>query len=163
MFLYIVRHAWAYEHGDPRWPDDSQRPLEDEGVERFSEAARRLVARCDFDPAAIATSPYVRCRQTADILARYAPAKPEVVELDALRPGSDFDALVEWTRAQGASSVCWVGHAPDVGRLAAALLGDEGASVRFAKGAAAAFRIHGAIGAGAGELHWLAPAKVLGA
>ena len=37
MFIYIVRHAWAYEHGDPRWPDDSKRPLEDDGAVRFAQ------------------------------------------------------------------------------------------------------------------------------
>ena len=33
--IYIARHAWAYECGDPRWPDDSLRELEPEGVERY--------------------------------------------------------------------------------------------------------------------------------
>ena len=35
MFIYIARHAWAHEFGDPRWPDDSQRELEVDGAERY--------------------------------------------------------------------------------------------------------------------------------
>jgi phosphohistidine phosphatase len=162
MLIYIVRHAWAFEHGDPRWPDDSQRPLEEEGAERFAKVVKRLVER-GFAPARIATSPYVRCRQTAEIVAEHVPGSPELVELDALRPGSDFGTLVQWSREfADAGDLCWVGHAPDVSFLAAALVGDGDAAIRFAKGASAAIRIHGEVEPGAGELQWLATAKLLG-
>ena len=71
-------------------------------------------------------------------------------------------ALLEWTRQSECKSVCWVGHAPDVGWLAAALVGDSGANLRFAKGSVASIRLDDEIAAGAGELIWLATAKVLG-
>jgi phosphohistidine phosphatase len=162
MFIYVVRHAWAFEHGDPRWPDDSQRPLEEEGVERFARVVDALIPR-GFEPHVIGTSPYVRCRQTADIIAQRVPGSPKIVELDALTPGSDFDALVEWSRKFVRNEgLCWVGHAPDVSVLAAELLGDVSANIRFAKGAVAAIRIRGEVEAGAGELQWLATAKLLG-
>jgi phosphohistidine phosphatase len=161
MMIYIVRHAWAYHHGDARWPDDSQRPLEAKGAKRFRRVVERLVEG-GFDPAIVATSPYVRCRQTADIVAELVAGSPEVVELEALQPGSDFEALVDWTRRQDGASVCWVGHAPDVGRLAATLVSDEGAGLRFAKGAAAAIRVDGTVGRESGELCWLTTAKMLG-
>jgi phosphohistidine phosphatase len=162
MYLYIVRHAWAHEHGDPRWPDDSQRPLEAGGAKRFRRVVEALGER-GFEPGVIATSPYVRCRQTADLVAKHVAGSPAVVELDALTPGSDFETLLEWTRQSAeAGSVCWVGHAPDVGMLAGALVGDNGASVRFAKGSVAAIRVDGELGYNCGELHWLATAKMLG-
>ena len=162
MFIYIVRHAWAYEHGDPRWPDDSQRPLEAEGAERFARVVQALAPR-GFEPGVIATSPYVRCRQTADLMAVHAAKSPPVVEFDALKPGSDFEALAAWSNQQKTvESLAWVGHAPDVNWLAATLVGDGAAAIRFAKGAVAAIRVHGEVGAGCGELHWLATAKSLG-
>jgi len=39
MRLYIVRHAFAGQHGDPNYPDDSLRPLTSQGRKKF----KRLV------------------------------------------------------------------------------------------------------------------------
>ena len=55
-----------------------------------------------------------------------------------------------------------MGHAPDVGLLTAALIGDDRAHIRFAKGSVAAVRIYDEIGFGSGELYWHATAKMLG-
>ena len=161
MFVYIARHAWAGERGDPRWPDDSLRELTAEGIERYSKVVKTVADR-GFAPARIATSPYTRCRQTADIIAKYVIGKPTIEELAALEPGSDVDALIEWTSGQTGVDVCWVGHSPDVEDLAAELVSDEGARMRFAKGALAAVSFDEEVAAGAGELHWLTTAKMLG-
>jgi phosphohistidine phosphatase SixA len=161
MFVFIARHAWAGERGDPRWPDDSERPLTPEGIERYA-AMMKLLAKRDFAPERIATSPYTRCRQTADIITKHVSERPTVVELNALEPGSDLEALIEWTNQQNQANVCWVGHSPDVEGLAAALLGDGGSNIRFAKGAIAAIEFDGSVAEDAGELHWLVTAKVLG-
>jgi phosphohistidine phosphatase len=161
MHIYIIRHAWAYEHGDPRWPDDSQRPLEQEGAERFARVVELLTQR-GFAPDAIATSPYVRCRQTAEIVAAHSTQSPQLVELAGLKPGSDFAELIEWTKQQRVESVAWVGHAPDVTWLAASLISEGDAMIRFAKGAVASIRVEGPLGAGCGELQWHATAKLLG-
>src|SRR5262245_7552128 len=137
MFLYIARHAWAGERGDPRWPDDSKRELTPEGIERYAKVVKALADR-GFEPVRIATSPYTRCRQTADIISKHVSGKPTIEELPALEPGSDIDALVAWSAAQDGTDVCWVGHSPDVEDLTGELLSDGGAHVRFAKGAIAA-------------------------
>ena len=162
MFVYIARHVWAGERGDPRWPDDSLRELTAEGIERYGEVVKALVDR-GFEPTLIATSPYTRCRQTADIIAKYLGERPSIEELEALEPGSDLEPLLEWTNEQGGNDVCWVGHSPDVERLAAELIGDGTSRIRFAKGAVAAIRFDGdTTNAGGGELYWLATAKSLG-
>ncbi len=161
MFIYIARHAWAYDFGDPRWPDDSQRELEPEGAERYMRVVQTLAER-GFAPEAIISSPYARCQQTAEIIAQYTPNRPEITLSESLAPGSDFSALVEWSRASGCDQVCWVGHAPDVGYLAAALVSDNSSHIRFAKGTVAAVRLDGEISHGAGELYWLTTAKSLG-
>jgi phosphohistidine phosphatase len=162
MMLYIVRHAWAGEFGDPEWPDDSQRPLTDSGGRRFAEVVETLAAR-GFQPEVVATSPIVRCRQTAERIVEGVEPPPELVVMDALLPGSDLEALVAWLiqRAEKHEQVAWVGHAPDVGRLTAALIGDTG-SIHFAKGAVAAIGFHDAPRLGGGELRWLVTAKILG-
>jgi phosphohistidine phosphatase len=161
MFIFIARHAWAGERGDPRWPDDSLRELTPEGIERYTRVVKSLADR-GFEPGRIATSPYTRCRQTADIIAKYVAGKPAIEEVEALEPGSDLEELLAWSREHADADTCWVGHSPDVERLAAELVGDGAARVRFAKGAVAAIRFESEINAGAGELNWLATAKSLG-
>jgi phosphohistidine phosphatase len=163
MILYIIRHAWAGSYGDPAWPDDFERPLTAEGSLRFAQVVRALAQR-GFAPQLVATSPLVRCRQTAEVVARQTPLGPRVVELDALVPGSDLAEALAWTvgAADGLEQVAWVGHAPDVGILAGALIGDATAGIHFAKGAVAAIRFEEAPEAGGGELRWLATAKLLG-
>lgn len=161
MFLYIARHAWAGERGDPRWPDDSLRELTPDGIDRYTKVVRALAAR-GLAPHRIATSTYTRCLQTAEIIAKHVPSKPKIDELEALEPGSDLEPLLEWSRAQGETDTCWVGHSPDVERLAADLLGDGASRLRFAKGAVAAISFEAEINSGAGELYWLATAKLLG-
>ena len=163
MFLYIARHAWAGEHGDPRWPDDSLRELTPDGIDRYTKVVKALADR-GFSPDRIATSAYTRCRQTADIIANHVANNPAIDELDALTPGSDLGPLLEWSHeyAEKSESLCWVGHSPDVEWLAAALISDGEVRVRFAKGAVAAIEFDDEIDAGAGELYWLATAKLLG-
>jgi phosphohistidine phosphatase len=163
MLLYIVRHAWAADRIDPAWPTDELRPLTDEGRERFA-CMVKLLAQRAFAPELIATSPLVRCRQTAEIIAQGVPGEPEVVEREELAPGSDLQGLVKWTIRKGCDcrEVAWVGHAPDVAHLAAILVGDSGSALRFAKGTIAAIEFEDIPWIGQGELRWLATAKLLG-
>ena len=104
----------------------------------------------------------LRCRETAEIIAEYAPGKPAIAELDALKPGSSLDALLEWTRQQTGGDVAWVGHAPDVEELTASLIGAPPEAIAFSKGAIAAIEFDGAIEAGKGQLVWLVTAEALG-
>ncbi len=167
MILYIIRHAWAGHYGDPQWPDDFQRPLSTAGKERFAAFAQKLAGR-GFLPQAVATSPLVRCRQTAeqvvDAVEKASDRQVELVEHEALVPGGNFDELLAWTskRAEDLDQIAWVGHAPAVGRLTATLIGQPGGAIRFAKGAVAAVRFHLTPEPGDGELRWLLTAKMLG-
>lgn len=163
MDLFIIRHAWAADRNDAQWPDDARRPLTEEGRERFARMVEQLVAR-GLAPEIIATSPMVRCVQTAQILAKELGKHREVVEREELLPGGDPKHLLAWTEKQSPKSgkIAWVGHAPDVGYLAAALIGQHDGEIRFSKGAIAAIRFNDAPELGRGELRWLVTAKVLG-
>jgi phosphohistidine phosphatase len=163
MPLYIIRHAWAEDRDDARWPDDDLRPLTTDGRKRFAQFVEQLALR-GMTPGVIATSPLPRCVETAQLLATGLSKQPKVVTLDELRPGSDLSGLLRWTvrQADKHDEIAWVGHAPDVGHLVAAIIGDANAQIHFAKGAVAAIRFDGQPSAGAGELQWLATAKLLG-
>jgi phosphohistidine phosphatase len=162
MIVYIVRHALAGERDADRWPNDDLRPLTNEGRKRFQRLAKRLAKR-GMAPGIIATSPLVRCRQTADVLAARVPGNPPVVELEALAPSSTLEPLLRWSAEQSTAhdQVAWVGHAPDVEELAAALIGDTQARIRFSKGAVAAIDCQPGE-TGTGRLLWLATVKLLG-
>lgn len=163
MDLYIIRHAWADYDETTVWPDDRLRPLNKEGKQRFARMVKKL-AKVGFAPEMIATSPLVRCRQTADLAAEGVDGSPPVVECDALVPGSDLAGMIAWTtqHAHDCQSVAWVGHAPDVSHMAGQLTGAGGDAINFAKGAVACIRFAELPELGTGVLRWLATAKVLG-
>ncbi len=162
MLLYIVRHAFAGQHGDPRYADDALRPLTKKGTKQFRRMMKRL-ARRGVAPTIVATSPLVRCRQTAEVIADRVYPQPQIVELDSLKPGSQFEALVSWSNDQAAEELAWVGHAPDVDELTASLLSPADVAIAFAKGAMAAIQFDGEMAPGQGQLRWLVTPKILGA
>ncbi|NDC53487.1 MAG: protein phosphatase, partial [Planctomycetia bacterium] len=123
--LYVVRHAWAEEPGPG--VDDGARRLTKKGRRRFEEFVRHL-RTSGMDVDLVATSPLVRARETAEILADVFHTRPPAV-VDALAPAADWQALVEWTIHQDAEHVAWVGHMPCVARLVALSIGDGSAAV----------------------------------
>ena len=128
--VYLVRHAIAEERG-PEWPDDTLRPLTSRGKRRFSGAATGF-ARFEGPPDRILTSPLVRARQTAELLSHAADAAP-VETFDGLSPGEPAATIVASLRRLRANRVALVGHEPDLGHLAAVLLG-AGRPLPFKKG-----------------------------
>jgi phosphohistidine phosphatase len=158
MLLYIVRHAFAGEHGDPRFPDDSLRPVTKKGKKRFDRLVKKLV-QSGLSPTVIGTSPYLRCRQTAEILAQRleTPVRPQIVE--AFAPGCRVEEVLSWARQVSGSELAFVGHAPDVDTIAGELLG-SGKPIRVAKGAIAAIEFADQVELGQGELKWLVVPKL---
>lgn len=157
--LYLVRHAIAAERG-PKFPDDRQRPLTPDGAQKFKDAARGL-ASLNVVVDLVLTSPLVRARETATILAAGLGRRP-IEELDALSPGGRRAAVVDAIAYQAKKypRLALVGHEPDLGELAIALLGGTG-TIRFKKGAICAIDVDGATPGGPGTLRWLLPPRVL--
>lgn len=73
-------------------------------------------------PDAIVTSPLLRARETGAALARATGA--EVEADDRLAPGATPEAVRAAVTGRGELVVA-VGHQPDCGRIAAALMGEE--------------------------------------
>ena len=91
--LYIVRHAIAAERGDD-WPDDDKRPLTEKGIVRFKDGLAGL-NWLDVGLDEIFSSPLVRAKQTADLLAAGISGKPPVKLLPALAPGHAPDVVMQ--------------------------------------------------------------------
>jgi phosphohistidine phosphatase len=131
--LYLVRHAIAEERG-PKWPDDRLRPLRADGVTRMRRAVKGF-DRLDEPISLVLTSPLTRALQTAEILTAGLSRKPEIATLPALAPGGAPSgvalALARYTKFE---AIALVGHEPDLGELAAWLIGAR-APLPFKKGA----------------------------
>lgn len=157
--IYLVRHAVAAERGDA-WPDDTKRPLTAEGMARMEKAARGL-ARMEVGFDLILSSPLVRARQTADVLAAEFDPPPPIINTDALAPGAEYADLVAALQKHARKPrVALVGHEPDIGELAARLIGSRHA-IEFKKGGVCRIDLDEIPPNGPGDLRWLMPPKFL--
>jgi len=155
--LHLLRHAHA---GDPeRWHgDDAQRPLSDKG-RRQAERLGKLLERVDEPPDLFITSPKVRARETADIVAGALDVK--VVVDERLGGGLSLSTLSAVLAAHAeAARPCVVGHDPDFSELLGELLGTP--VVPMKKGAIAQVDVDArTLVAGRGQLRYLLPPEVV--
>lgn len=157
--LYLVRHAPAADRG-PAYPDDRQRPLTPDGEARMAEIAAG-VAALGVELDEILTSPFLRARQTADILARAWHPAPKVTDLAALATdGRPADVLAALAKRSARRRLALVGHMPGLGELAATLLGLPEA-LDFKKGAICCLEIEALPLRRPGRLQWFAPPRML--
>ena len=157
--LYLVRHAVAAESG-PDWPDDAARPLTPDGASKFRKAVEGLAAY-GVEVDLILTSPLLRCRQTAELLADGLPGKPRVQAIDALAPGGGHTAVIaEMTRIARRPRIALVGHEPDIGHLAAKLIGLRRA-IEFRKGSVCRIDVDSLPPGAPGKLRWFATPRML--
>jgi phosphohistidine phosphatase len=156
--LYLIRHGLADERGE-KWPDDTKRPLTERGMSRLRKQARGL-DRLGVSFDLVLTSPLVRARQTAEILAAALADRPAVATSEALAPGGTFQALVaDLQKHPRRERIALVGHEPGLGELAARLIGAKGA-ITLKKGAVCRIDVDALPPAGPGTLVWLLPPRV---
>jgi len=153
--IYFLRHGVAVEPED--WKgNDYDRPLTDDGRERMrreAKAIRKLELKLD----AILTSPLLRAKETADIVARELrmPSKEDE------RLGGDFDVPSLEAILQGCAdlkALMLVGHEPSMSSVIGRLIGV--ARIDLKKGGLACVELADA-STMTGELHSLIPPKVL--
>ena len=157
--LFLIRHGVAEERGDA-WPDDAKRPLSEDGIERFQKSARGL-ARLDVWIDVVLTSPLVRARQTADILASAFDPRPSIITIDSLAPGGSYASLVADLEKHGRKTrIALVGHEPGIGELGARLIGSRH-SFEFKKGAVCRIDVDEIPPVGPGDLRWFLTPKAM--
>jgi len=157
--IYLVRHAIAAERGDD-WPDDTKRPLTERGISRFKESVGGLKG-LDAVIEEIFTSPLVRARQTADLLAAGVEGRPSVKLLDALAPGqAPATVMAQLAKVAKRRRIALVGHEPDLGELAAHLIGAR-RPLPFKKGGICRIDLAGLSSKAAGTLVWFVTPKIL--
>jgi len=160
MELLIVRHGPAGERAAWRAADrpDSERPLTKEGRAKTRKAARGLAELAGAVPL-VATSPWTRAAQTAEIVAAAFGAK--AVAVDALIPDRPLEDALAWLKTRRERRVALVGHEPHLSLLASWLLTGRERSVLALKKSAAVLLDLRSIEPGAARLLWSLPPRAL--
>jgi phosphohistidine phosphatase len=157
MRLYFLRHGIAAERDEWRGAE-FDRPLTEKGRERMGREVTKMVELA-LALDVIVTSPLVRARQTAEIVAAGLDRRENLVEDE--RVGLDFDPgrlagiLREHPRA---NAIMLVGHEPSMSETIGELVG--AARIDLKKGGLACVDLPNP-SALEGTLLWLIPPKML--
>jgi phosphohistidine phosphatase len=125
MNLYIIRHAIAVDEGTDGYESDSERPLTDKGRKKMRQIARGLCnLGVEFD--LILSSPYVRARETAEILAEVFKMKKKITFTENLIPLGNPELLIgEINESYSVDSIALVGHEPHLSTLVGILVAEN--------------------------------------
>lgn len=163
MNLLVIRHAIAEdkEAFAASGRSDDQRPLTEAGRSKMRRAAEGLRLTCPRI-AVLASSPLLRARETADIVApAFRIARVEIIE--ALRPDRPYEELTAWLRRRVTpngndrdTTVAVVGHEPHLSGLVTWLMTSGADSrIELKKGGACLLCFDRAPAAGEAVLRWL--------
>jgi phosphohistidine phosphatase len=163
MKLYILRHAEAVDHDDPKFKD-ADRPLTPKGIERTRLLAHVLrQMEIGFD--VILTSPLLRAKDTAEILERGLRLHDAVQASEHLKPGGSVDRLIDQINSlkPAPDAVVLVGHEPFLSGLISTLCtGGSGLVVTLKKGALCRMEVETLRAAQCASLEWLLQPRVIG-
>lgn len=117
---------------------------------------RALDVRVDL----VLASPLVRTVQTAELLVAGLRPSPTLRPWPLLAPGGMPAKIADALAAMDERGIALVGHEPDLGELAAGLIGARTA-LRFKKGGVCRIDLTGPASARVGQLVWFATPKML--
>ena len=165
MKLYVIRHAIAVEAGDPKYEEDSQRPLTGKGKEKIKKIAQGLW-ELEIQLNLILSSPTVRTMETAAILAkRLDVKKSRIIPTEHLEATGYADQLInEINEKYGdAEEIALVGHEPYLSNLVSVLLtGDANISMTLKKGSVCKLSVDTLQYGRCANLDWLlSPAQLI--
>jgi len=157
MNLYLLRHGIAVEPGTAGCTVDSERPLTSKGKSRLRTAARAM-DRLDLSFDLILSSPFVRARETAEIIARHFKRRKKMAYSDELTPSGDPRLLIQQLNQfrPEPDNVLLVGHEPYLGKLIALLTaGNTSLDIDFKKGGLARLEVEFLLYGRCAKLVWL--------
>jgi len=159
MEIYFLRHANA---GEPKLSraKDEQRPLDDLGIEQCHAVGRALSA-LDLELDVLISSPLLRARQTAAIVAEELGHKDEIVLDEALRPEAGYEKFEELlARHKDSDAIMVVGHNPSQTEFLNQLVSGSATEAIELKKCAVA-RVDKKESSQPATLKWLMPPKVV--
>lgn len=163
MRLYLVRHAIAVDRESPLVVSDAARELTPEGVQKMRRNAAAL-RQHGVKLGEVWTSPLLRARQTAEILAEELGNEALVHTVKSLEPNGHFEELLaRLDENAGLDAVALVGHEPFLGEFTSFLIGGpRNLSIPFKKGGVACIEIEEFKPPLRGQLCWLLTPKQMG-
>ena len=170
MELYLLRHGDAVDRATGGYATDDERPLTGAGRAEARRAAGAL-AELGVKPELVLTSPLARAAETAAIAAELLRPRYGAHESAALAPGGTPAAVLAAVTGYGdyfgvgdapVRRVLLVGHMPDLGELAGWLVwGRAELALRLRTGGMCRIDLPADPAAGAGDLRWLLPPRLL--
>jgi phosphohistidine phosphatase len=161
--IYLLRHAIASPRSPERRTDDRLRPLTAEGKRKMRSASQGMkFLGLTFD--LVLSSPLVRCKQTAGIVAARFRPRPRLRYLSSLAPGSaPADLIQHVAQLPASTAVLLVGHEPGLSSFAGLLLAGPGAEPAFGfkKGGLCRIDFPGTPQPGAGRLIYHLTPRIL--
>jgi phosphohistidine phosphatase len=165
MNLFLLRHGIAVDRDPQSFPDDSRRPLTLKGEDRVRLVCDAMQAlELSFDQ--ILASPFLRSRQTAEIVATSLGLRRVLQYCDELTPEGDPKALIRFVnRLQPApGNLLLVGHEPYLSRFMSLLIsGADVALIDLKKNGLAKLEVVPKLSYGqCATLNWLLTPRQLG-
>jgi phosphohistidine phosphatase len=158
MILYLMRHGIAEDSS--LLGSDADRKLTQRGTLRTAMVAKglhRIGIRFDR----IISSPYVRAKQTAEIMARITGYEGDIMFDDRLVPFARFEDVNDLIQENNdAESLLFTGHEPSMGLMISGLSADGQLSMEVKKASVTAVQIDRFRPRAAGSLLWSIPPKL---
>jgi phosphohistidine phosphatase len=155
--VYFLRHGIAMERGTPGFENDSLRPLTPKGKRQLRNCAAAM-KKMGLRPGLILSSPLLRAKQTAEIIAELLKLKKRLKFSDELKPDGGvknlFQQLNELKPAP--ENILLVGHEPHLSRLISLLVsGGENTAIDFKKGGLCKLEVEKLRSGSRANLRWL--------
>lgn len=154
--IYILRHGHAEKVSNVL--SDFDRALTVEGIEKINRLGSFLNT-LEVGPDIVLSSPFLRAKQTAEVLVSNLNHKPEIKIVDFLSCGASSKDISKGLLDYSVNkSILIVGHSPDLDVFLGKLIG--AGKVNLKKGALAKVNFENNIEI-SGELEWLITPKII--
>jgi phosphohistidine phosphatase len=118
MNLFLLRHGIAVDPSLPEFANDAERPLTPKGQRRLRQIVNAMRA-LDLSFDAIFSSPYLRAKQTAEIVAKSLKCQKKLKFTDELTPRGNPKLLIQQLNdlRPKPKNILLVGHEPYLSKL----------------------------------------------
>ncbi len=154
MILYLIRHGDAEKALGNK--TDFERELTGDGKQKMERAAnywKNVIPGFDF----IVSSPLIRAKQTAEIVAKTFEYKNDVIIDNSLMNDGETKDILDLIDSLKGENIAIVGHQPDFSYHLSNLISNGTAAVDFKKGAIAKVIFDGKAKISRGVLEFLIP------